>query len=376
MARIIQLIDGGGQGGADRVAVALGDGLRTLGYDVVFAVNPEFLKYQSAVQQHHECRAIPRFRGLPWAELKEFKAFASEADLVLTHDSGSRHFGLWAKALGLRPPVWFMRHCISGTTRLGGVQLHRLLVERHVAVSDVIARGLVEGGYPRTSVSRIYGGVDLSPFVNPDPARVASARRELLGDVPAGTLIVGMVARLNLGRDWRPDRPDFKGYDVLFGALSQVKFPWRVLTLGPEGRIAQDAVRQIAGHQGCDPARIIFPGFVKEPSAHYSLMDLNVLPSRKEGLGLAVVEGMAAGVPTLGSRSGGISEIIEDGESGILFEPGNPKALRTVLERVVADRVLRERIAAGGRRRALEAFDAPVMVRAFDALLRRELKPR
>jgi glycosyltransferase involved in cell wall biosynthesis len=359
MARIIQLIDGGGKGGADRVAVALGDGLRALGYDVVFAVNPEFLKYQSSVQEHHECRPITRFPGLPWAELKEFKAFASGADLVLTHDSGSRHFGLWAKALGLRPPVWFLRHCISGTTRFGGVQLHRLLVERHVAVSDIIARGLVESGYPRTSVSRIYGGVDLTPFVHPE-----------------ATLVLGMVARLNLGPDWRPDRPDFKGYDVLFGALSQVKFPWRVLTLGPEGRTAQDAVRQIAGHQGCDPARIVFAGFVKEPSAHYALMDVNVLPSRKEGLGLAVVEGMAAGVPTLGSRSGGISEIIEDGESGILFEPGDPKALRTALERVVADRGLRERIAAGGRRRALEAFDAPVMVRAFDALLRRELKAR
>ena len=376
MARIIQLIAGGGQGGADRVAVALGDGLREAGYDLVYVVNPAFLRHQPSVQERHECRPLSRFQGLPWSELREFKAFAAVADLVLTHDSGSRHFALWAKALGLRPPVWFMRHCISGTTRIGGVQLHRMLVERHVAVSDVIARGLVECGYPRTSVSRIYGGVDLAPFVHPDPARVEAARRELLGDVPAGTLVLGMVARLNLGPGWRPDRPDFKGYDVLFGALAQVKFPWRVLTLGPDGRIAQDAVRQIAGHQGCDPSRVLFAGFVKEPSAYYALMDLNVLPSRNEGLGLAVVEGMAAGVPTLGSRSGGIAEIIEDGESGILFESGDPKALRAALERVVADRALRERIAAGGRKRALEVFDAQLMVRAFDTLLRRELKPR
>lgn len=376
MARIIQLIDGGGQGGADRVAVALGDGLRALGHEVVFAVNPAFLRYQPSVQERHECRLIARFRGLPWSGLQDFKAFASSADLVLTHDSGSRHFGLWVKGLGLRPPVWFMRHCISGTTRFGGVQLHRLLVERHVAVSDIIARDLIEGGYPRTSVSRIYGGVDLSPFAQPDPVRVAAARRELLAEVPGGTLVVGMVARLNLGPGWRPDRPDFKGYDVLFGALAPVKFPWRVLTLGPEGRVAQDAVRQIAGHQGCDPARILFAGFVQEPSAHYALMDLNVLPSRKEGLGLAIVEGMAAGVPTLGSRSGGIAEIIEDGESGILFEPGNPAALRAALERVVSDRVLRERIGSGGRTRALETFDAPNMVRAWDTLLRRELKAR
>jgi glycosyltransferase involved in cell wall biosynthesis len=102
-------------------------------------------------------------------------------------------------------------------------------------------------------------------------------------------------------------------------------------------------------------------------------MDINVLPSRNEGLGLTVIESMAAGVPTLGSRSGGIREIIEDGTSGLLFEEGNAEALRQALERVVASSDLRRTLSERGRLRARTVFDAPVMVSAFEALMKREL---
>ncbi|MGK0674340.1 MAG: PIG-L family deacetylase [Halothiobacillaceae bacterium] len=53
--------------------------------------------------------------------LRAFNQAVRDADVVLTHDSGSRHLGLRAKLLRMRPSLWFMRHCISGTSRLGGV---------------------------------------------------------------------------------------------------------------------------------------------------------------------------------------------------------------------------------------------------------------
>jgi glycosyltransferase involved in cell wall biosynthesis len=203
---------------------------------------------------------------------------------------------------------------------------------------------------------------------------VVALRKQLLADVPAGTVIVGMVARLHLGKDWRPHKPDFKGYDVLFRALSGATFLWRVLALGPARPVDHEAVRQIASYHKADPGRIIFAGFVDEPSHHYALMDLNVVPSRNEGLGLTVIESMASGVPTLGSRSGGIVEIIEDGESGVLFEEGNAAELRNHLERLVANSALREELSRRGRQRAIGAFDASVMVESYDELLQRKLR--
>ncbi|HAB16193.1 MAG TPA: glycosyltransferase family 4 protein [Verrucomicrobiota bacterium] len=374
--RIIQLLAGTGQGGADRVAIALGDGLRQRGHEAVFAVNPEFLKFQTAVAQAHPCWPIHRFRGLPWRELREFKRRATSFDVVMTHDSGGRHFSIWAKLSGLRPPVWFVRHCISGTTRFGGVQLHRLVTDHQIAVSDIIARGLLKSGFPQDRVTRIHGGIDLAPFRQPDPQRVNAVRQQLLAKLPPETVIVGMVARLHLGKDWRADKPDFKGYDVLFRALAQARFPWRVLALGPSRPVDHDAVRQIARHNGADPERIIFAGFVDEPSAHYAVMHINVLPSRNEGLGLAVIESMASGIPTIGSRGGGIVEIIQDNQSGLLFEEGNSEELRQQLEHLVADSELRMRLSQGGRKRAVKAFDASVMVTAFEELMKRKLGPR
>lgn len=374
--RIIQLLAGAGQGGVDRVAVSLGDGLQRVGHEVLFAVSPEFLKNQPAVAHGHPCRSMPRFRGLPWREVRAFNEFAREADLVLAHDADSRHLATWARLMRLRPPVWFMRHHVDGASGLAGGLTYRCLVQRQVAVSDGIVRELVSSRYPQSRLSRVYGGGDLTPLAHPSAARVAELRGSLLDGVPAGTQIIGMVGRPHRGRQWRPTRPDPKGYDVLFGALARVKFPWRVLALGPDTRELQDAVRQIAGHQGADPSRILFAGWVHEPSAHYALMDINVVPSRKEGLGLAAIESMAAGVPTVGSRSGGLTEVIEDNESGLLFESGKADALRACLERLVSDRGLRERLSEQGRRRALEVFDASVMVRGFDALMQRELARR
>jgi len=373
---VVQLLAGTGQGGADRVAIALGRGLQAAGHRVTFGVAPYFLANRPGVGHEHECWEIPRFRGLPWRSLQEFNRRAAEADLVVTHDSGARHFAIYAKLTGLRPPVWFYRHCISGTTRFGGVQLHRLVARHHVAVSDIIARSLIDSGYPRRQVTRIHGAIDLAPFLEPRRDRVEALRASLLQGLPEGTVVVGMVGRLHLGKEWRPDRPDFKGYDVLFGALAKARFPWRVLTLGPARPEELDAVRQIAHHQGADPDRILFAGFVDDPASHVALMDINVLPSRKEGLGLTVIESMVAGVPTLGSRSGGIREIIEDGVSGLLFEEGNAEALHAALERVVGSPDLRRTLSEQGRHRARTVFDAPVMVSAFEALMRRELQGR
>ena len=374
--RIIQLLEGDGLGGTDRVAVALGDGLRAAGHEVVFAVPPGFLKHQPTVTQNHACLPLARLGGARRAELREFNAFARDADLVVAHDSGSRQFALWSRVLGLRPRVWFLQHSLQGVAGMIGAQLHRVFIAHQVAVSAAVASRIVASGYPRSRVSRIHGGVDLRPHTHPDPLQVAALRQALLEGVPAGTQIVGMVARINSGKHFRPKRPDFKGYDVLFGALAGVRFPWRVLVMGPENRAAQDAVRQVAGHQGADPSRLVFAGAVPEPSAHFALMDMNVLPSRHEGLGLSVIESQAAGIPTVGCRSGGLAEVIEDGETGLLFLPGNVEALRGCLDRLVSDRGLRERLSLEARHRALEAFDAPIMVRAFQTLLRRVMPDR
>ncbi len=363
--RVIQLNDGWGTGGADRVHLALGRELQSLGHEVICAARPPFYQYLGLPAPTKFHWHIQRFRSLPLRELLEFNRRAADADIVLTHESGSRHFALMAKLLGLKPRVWFMRHCISGTTRFGGVQLHRLLVDHHIAVSNVIRDGLLASGYPANCVSRIYGAVDLAPFHSPAPGVVAGLRSQWLDHLDPGTTVIGIVARMGISQGWYPALKEGKGYDILFQALSRVSFPYRVVIFGPEGPGCSATLRQMATHYGANPANLCMAGFVQNMAGSYQLMDINVLPSRREGLGLALIEGMASGVVGVGSRCGGIVEIIEHEQTGLLFDEGDYRGLATCLERLAADQKLRETLARRGQAHALQHFSAAAMARSF-----------
>jgi glycosyltransferase involved in cell wall biosynthesis len=72
--------------------------------------------------------------------------------------------------------------------------------------------------------------------------------------------------------------------------------------------------------------------------------DIFAFPSTFEALGISLIEASACGLPAVGSRTGGIVDVIEDGESGILVEPGDASGLRSALARLVADEGLRTRM--------------------------------
>lgn len=104
--------------------------------------------------------------------------------------------------------------------------------------------------------------------------------------------------------------------------------------------------------------------------------DVFVLPSASEGLPVSVLEAMAAGLPVVASRVGGVPEQVSDGETGLLVEPGNPKELAAALHRLTADPSLRRRLGAAGHARAEQAFDLDPFRRAHVALYSRELARR
>jgi glycosyltransferase involved in cell wall biosynthesis len=134
------------------------------------------------------------------------------------------------------------------------------------------------------------------------------------------------------------------GEDLLGKGATRVKAEELVRTLGLEGRFC-------------------FLGFRRDASELIPLFDIAAVPSHNEPLGNATLEAMAAGRPVVGSRVGGIPEMVVDGQTGFLVPPRDAGALAEALSRVITNRELRARLGKHGRERAESVFSLPAHVR-------------
>jgi len=131
------------------------------------------------------------------------------------------------------------------------------------------------------------------------------------------------------------------------------------------GSYSEQDLENLAGGDG----RIRYIGYVKDVENVYQTADIVVVPSRwQEPLGLINLEAGACRKPVIATRVGGIPEVVEDGVSGYLVEPGDVDALAARVAALIADRSLRARMGEAGRARVERHFTTqPVM--EFETLL-------
>ena len=110
-------------------------------------------------------------------------------------------------------------------------------------------------------------------------------------------------------------------------------------------------------------------GFVSDRDEIYDALDILVAPAVDEGFGLSIVEAGAYGLPVVAARSGAFPEVIQEGRTGFLFEPGNVEALALALERLILDDDLRTSLGLAGRTQALQSFTVSRMADDFVAAL-------
>jgi len=101
---------------------------------------------------------------------------------------------------------------------------------------------------------------------------------------------------------------------------------------------------------------VLFTGERSDALEVLAALDCFVLPSLTEGLGTSVLDAFALGVPVVASRAGGIPEMVEDGKTGLLVEPGNPEALASAILRILENRGLAEHLARNAKRLQIERF--------------------
>jgi len=142
-----------------------------------------------------------------------------------------------------------------------------------------------------------------------------------------------------------------KGVRALVAAAALIGHPSAQVLLvgdGPERRALEREARRIGVGN-----RLRFLGFFSHDRVPAAMVhaDLLVLPSLYEDLGTVLLEAMYAGVPIVASKTGGIPDVVEDGVSGLLVEPGGPETLARAIDRVLADRGLASRLSEEARKR-------------------------
>lgn len=192
----------------------------------------------------------------------------------------------------------------------------------------------------------IYNGVDANR-TNEKSAHIdCGAVKANLGLV--GRRVIGVVARLRVE----------KGHASIINALPLVMKAVPDVALlvvgdGPDGAGLVEQARSLGVLQ-----QIVWTGqrSPEEALDLFTAMDVVVVPSQFEGFGLSAAEAMAAGRPVVGTRVGGLAEIIEDGVTGYLIAPGDETALADALIRVLGDPVAAATMGARGRIRVCEHF--------------------
>jgi glycosyltransferase involved in cell wall biosynthesis len=156
-----------------------------------------------------------------------------------------------------------------------------------------------------------------------------------------------------------------KGIEPLVAAFLAVDLPDAELWIAGSGK--QDYEKRLRG--SIRDSRIRLLGR-QRPADFYPQVDVVVVPSLwNEALGMVVAEALAFGKPVIGSRRGGIPEMVRHGENGLLFEPDAPGELQAALESV-RDETLRARLAAQARPSSAPFMDMARWIGAYEALYR------
>lgn len=362
--RVLQIVTSLAVGGAQRHLVELLPGLREFAdIDLVYFrdhdLRPEF---EACVER---IAHIPMAGPFGAVRLPRLAALIRRGRYALVHTHLLRadmYGALAARAVGVRAIV-STKHNIEARLESSSARaLHALATRptrRTIAISEAVAGWTNQQlGVPRDRIEVIRYGLDSGPFSGLDRA---AARREL--GIGADVPLVLCPARLD---------PQ-KRHDVLLRAFAQVrrKLGNAQLLCAGETQLGGPAYRagllQLTDDLDLRDA-VRWLGVRADIPNLMAAADLVVLASDWEGLGLVVMEAAMASRPVVATAVGGVPEIVEHNQTGVLTPQGDAQALASALTATLLDSERRLRLGSAARRHAAETFDLEGMRAATRAL--------
>ena len=221
---------------------------------------------------------------------------------------------------------------------------------RVIAISDSVKEHLQNDFKVKPEdIAVIYNGIDIVKFKAGSSEEGADKKRGLgLGAGP----VAGIVARLS----------DVKGHIYLIEAMKNIleEFPSAKLLIVGEGR-EKERLLEGCRRLGVSDSVIFYP-CVADTREILQAMDIFVMPSLNEGLGLGLMEAMASGLPVVASAVGGIKDLISDGKTGLLVEPKDSAGLADKIKGLFRDPERRKSLGLNARALIAQDFAQDRMV--------------
>jgi glycosyltransferase involved in cell wall biosynthesis len=357
--RVAHLIHGLGPGGAEQVLLTLADNAPSVGVQLsVMSLMP------TAGHLHPERL---RARGVPVSTLRLSSRWdarglhravsavaAQRPDLIHTHMKHADLVGAYVSwRLGV--PMVSTLHVIEDQPGLAGRAKRRLAAAvrlraaaRSVAVSEAVRQWYLATFHadPRRVVT-IRNGVAEPDRLAPDQRHRLRAELAGAGSSVDSLVLVAMVGIMRPG----------KGHDLAIEALTRlpVDLPICLVMVG-DGEL-RPWLEEVVRKAGVDRRRIVFAGFRRDVPRLLQACDLQLHASAFDALPTALIEGLAAGIPAVSFRVGGVPEIVTSA-SGRLVDAGDVEALARAVAELARDEPLRRQLGKCGRRRYEAEFGA------------------
>ncbi len=344
LLRILHIDPEPSWGGGEAQVFGLLRCLSDRGHQNELAAHPRGPLYAKCLELDIRCHPIVVRNDLDLRSVPMLRRLirASSFDIVHFHTKRAHALSVWLPPKLDRPVYLVTRRMDYPERRSWRTRfLYNDRVDGIVSISHAIAELLAAAGVDRNKIRVIPSGVDAGRFA------VTNGRRACGEDAK----VVGCVGVLE----------QRKGHRFLLEAAALLKaqglnLRYRIAGAGS----LRPQLQQYAVRLGLEND-VRFLDFVNDMTAFLADIDLFVMPSLFEGLGVAALEAMAAGKPVIATRVGGLVEAVRDEVTGLLVAPGDAAALAQAITRLVQDRVLAASMAVQGRARVEQQFSLEQM---------------
>lgn len=227
--------------------------------------------------------------------------------------------------------------------------------DKVIAISSQVKNHLISDfKVKKEDIYLIHNGVDLTKFKEHAQEEINQIKQEI--GIPQNYFVVGTAARFSV----------VKGLEYLLKAIPHVLEKKQQVSFVLVGYGRQESkLRQISNELNIEE-KVIFYKPQKEISQYLCVMDIFVMPSIQEGLGLSILEAQAQKIPVIASCVGGIPDIIQNYQTGILVNPKDALAISSAILKLMQDKELYNLLKNNAYQRLIDKFSLPKMVEETD----------